>query len=796
MQVDYAKLRSQVEQVRAELSAVRSTRNLQSRRRNAEAHEDRVAETGRRRHKARRDREADAFLKRRIRVKVAVPDRPRNRSKTPRRLFHRAFEAMLKGSTGLTDSRGPDRLYSIHYAFTARGFASRKERRWREREAERAALYSVREDALEGGEAGWWSNVAADRNELAAHYRASEELEKHDRSNANVYCAEVIALPAELTPRQRRLAVRRICRWFDARGLAYTVGIHLPDHAGDQRNYHVHIIYSLRPCQRNGPYDWSFAVAKESDINTPEGILARRHAVVRAINATLHAARIDKRYTHLSNKARRMAPGQAKVGQKATWAARRLAAFESKAAKLEKLQDTVALVRQTIVDGAARLQATATVIAANLEATTISLRDSGPGRAGQPLVEPNAASSERHSNCRIVTERDRTHAALVERSAEISHAADHATARLNAAGVRADRIAGLLVLEERIVERAKRFDPRLERTAARVRQTLDAVAFGSEQNFTRLELVRAGASRRLDSIAELIAGAADPALLDELRSTVLDRLAVIAAEIAADMPHQRNTLAQLYAIRQEATGNRPTPGPKVTAARDLARSRALPNPGKALGFPSVHESAEVSEPYLLDNPSVRPIGGVGEPSIASEHDRHHEQISAAERNALLSAQLEDRKADAQRRLRIAAWRLLREQGTTVTESEDGRYAIDMNSLPSREHRALLDAAYAQELQKGLAAMFAQQAVAVVTPPGPEVAEHRASNPGESSVTRKELSASAMRDVIAESARKSGSPQTDQLPAANAGQPRSMAKGPNKIDQPESDPRGREPGADR
>lgn len=273
MQVDYAKLRSQVEQVRAELSAVRSTRNLQSRRRNAEAHEDRVAETGRRRHKARRDREADAFLKRRIRVKVAVPDRPRNRSKTPRRLFHRAFEAMLKGRTGLTDSRGPDRLYSIHYAFTARGFASRKERRWREREAERAALYSVREDALEGGEAGWWSNVAADRNELAAHYRASEELEKHDRSNANVYCAEVIALPAELTPRQRRLAVRRVCRWFEARGLAYTVGIHLPDHAGDQRNYHVHIIYSLRACQRNGPYDWSFAVAKESDINTPEGRL-------------------------------------------------------------------------------------------------------------------------------------------------------------------------------------------------------------------------------------------------------------------------------------------------------------------------------------------------------------------------------------------------------------------------------------------------------------------------------------------------------------------------------------------
>lgn len=383
---------------------------------------------------------------------------------------------MLKGSTGLTDSRGPDRLYSIHYAFTARGFASRKERRWREREAERAALYSVREDALEGGEAGWWSNVAVDRNELAAHYRASEELEKHDRANANVYCAEVIALPAELTARQRRLAVQRICRWFEARGLAYTVGIHLPGKAGDQRNFHVHIIFSLRPCQRNGPYDWSFAVAKESDINTPEGILARRRAVVRAINATLHAAGIDKRYTHLSNKARRMAPAQTKVGQKATWAARRLAALENKAAKLEKLQDTVALVRQAIVNGVGRLQAAATVIDATLEATADSLRASGQGRVDQQSVEPGAVGQKRLSSRCIFAQRDRVDAALIEQSAEIARAVDDASAWLRAAGERADRRSELLDLERSIAESAKSVGPRLGLAAAHGRQRLDAVA--------------------------------------------------------------------------------------------------------------------------------------------------------------------------------------------------------------------------------------------------------------------------------------------------------------------------------
>ena len=130
---------------------------------------------------------------------------------------------MLKGTTGLTDARGPDGRHAIHYSFTARGFGSRKGRRWRAGEAERAALYSVREEALEDGERGWWSNIAADRNELVAHYRASEALEKHDRANANVYIVEVIALPAELSAEQRRQAARRVCR-----GAAMEVPIRLP----------------------------------------------------------------------------------------------------------------------------------------------------------------------------------------------------------------------------------------------------------------------------------------------------------------------------------------------------------------------------------------------------------------------------------------------------------------------------------------------------------------------------------------------------------------------------------------
>lgn len=346
MRLSYGQVKERSAAVAAAMAAERSARNLASRRLAQDARDEREANKFRRRRK-RKDAEDLTLLRQRLRVRMPQEERPRTGTSTARKLFHRTAD-MLFGTSGLTDARGPDGLYSIHFAFIARGFASTKGRRWRSGEAERAALYIVREEGLEGGERGWWSNIAADRNELSAFYRTSEAIERHDRSNANVYITEILALPHELSARQRRKAVHRICRFFDQRGLPYTVALHLPDRAGDQRNYHVHIIYSLRPSERHGPYDWSFAVGKEADINTREGIKARRLAVVQAINTTLCAAGIAKRYTNLTNKARGMAAGQAKIGQEATWIARRLEALEKRAERLRQLSAMVRSVRDIL----------------------------------------------------------------------------------------------------------------------------------------------------------------------------------------------------------------------------------------------------------------------------------------------------------------------------------------------------------------------------------------------------------------------------------------------------------------
>lgn len=470
MAINYAELKAGARQVAQALADARSARHLTSRRKHQKERDERAAEGARRRRKAMTDREADAFINRRLRIKVPEADRPRTGSRTPRRLFTRIVDQMLKGTTGLTDARGPDGRHSIHYSFTARGFGSKKGRRWRAGEAERAALYSVREEALEDGELGWWSNIAQDRNELVAHYRASEALEKHDRANANVYIVEVLALPAELTATQRRVAVRRICRQLDRLGLAYVIGIHRPDAAGDQRNYHLHLVYSMRPCRRIAPYEWDFATAKRTEINTPDGIMQRRCGVVVAINETLREAGLAKRYTPLSNRERGMAPPErGKVGQQETAMTRRLVAVEDRLARLAALQEQARWVRQTLFDAADRLEAARRKVTRRLIQTSIAL---GQDEA-QRIMPAELRGKVRDALERLLEAVDRT---IVSADERLAFAEGDLCSRLRSAATQIQTQTGGQALDGHragIIERLNAAAVSEEETAERVRANLE-----------------------------------------------------------------------------------------------------------------------------------------------------------------------------------------------------------------------------------------------------------------------------------------------------------------------------------
>ena len=288
-------------------------------------------------------------MRRRVRVRAAPKDRSRGSNRTPRKLTNRSIKEVYIGSWGSSSRCGSDGMSSLHFEFVPRGFASKKGRSWRGGEAERASLYVTAHESLEDGEFGWHSNIAEDRNELRNFWRVLEGVEKHDRANANVYITEVIELPCEASSRLRRRVVKRIAQRLERRGLAYVTAIHKPDRGGDQRNFHLHLMYSLRPSERIDAYEWEFGISKVGDINTKDGIRERRRCVVRDINATLHAAHLNKRYTALSNGARGLEPSvQTKVGQKKTWANRRLLAAEQKVAEIHRLLAMAADLRASV----------------------------------------------------------------------------------------------------------------------------------------------------------------------------------------------------------------------------------------------------------------------------------------------------------------------------------------------------------------------------------------------------------------------------------------------------------------
>lgn len=73
------------------------------------------------------------------------------------------------------------------------------------------------------------------------------------RSNAQLGMALNASLPWQLTDEQREFIVRDFMReQFLRRGVASQVDVHRPDRQGDERNFHVHILASLRKVDKDG----------------------------------------------------------------------------------------------------------------------------------------------------------------------------------------------------------------------------------------------------------------------------------------------------------------------------------------------------------------------------------------------------------------------------------------------------------------------------------------------------------------------------------------------------------------
>jgi hypothetical protein len=175
--------------------------------------------------------------------------------------------------------------------------------------------YICRADALEFPAAGIFSNVGETIEELVSFFRELEKVEEQSRSDASVYHHAIIALPYDIVPEQRLAAVQEILQPLRDLGLGHVAAIHKPDADGDQRNFHLHIVLSLRPMRRTGEFEWELDPTKKAWLDTPAGLLLMRRHLARTFNRAHARSGSTARWTHLSRAERGLvSPGNTKRG--------------------------------------------------------------------------------------------------------------------------------------------------------------------------------------------------------------------------------------------------------------------------------------------------------------------------------------------------------------------------------------------------------------------------------------------------------------------------------------------------
>ena len=135
-------------------------------------------------------------------------------------------------------------------------------------------------------------NTPAWMEDRAQLWNAVEKAEK--RKDAQLARDLLLSLPHELTREQRRALVREfVMSEFVAQGMIADIAIHAPDRGADKRNYHAHVLLTMRELAGNG-----FGL-KVREWNATERLEAWREHWADAVNRHLEqhgcAARVDHR---------------------------------------------------------------------------------------------------------------------------------------------------------------------------------------------------------------------------------------------------------------------------------------------------------------------------------------------------------------------------------------------------------------------------------------------------------------------------------------------------------------------
>ncbi|WP_375395567.1 hypothetical protein [uncultured Sphingomonas sp.] len=141
--------------------------------------------------------------------------------------------------------------------------------------------------------------------EIGAAWQAMEDAST--RANAKIQLLAIAPFDSDMSEGEMIAALAHFCRTtLDPLGLPYSSAIHSPPAEGDQRNFHPHIAFSLRPMRRVEPYAWEVADEVCGELDGRDGVQMLRHLWAHSMSAAAEEARSNRRYTGLGYGARRL----------------------------------------------------------------------------------------------------------------------------------------------------------------------------------------------------------------------------------------------------------------------------------------------------------------------------------------------------------------------------------------------------------------------------------------------------------------------------------------------------------
>ena len=207
---------------------------------------------------------------------------------------HSASGTLPRYSVALTDTTG--RLFVFQ---RIRYYSARNSKQGRGADAARYAMKGAH--VLDAGKVCISSNMGDHYDEIVAAMDVAEGVNRTVSIDAKTLFHGIMQSCHDLTPEQQfELACEYAEYAFGRQQLPYLVVLHPPSAEGDQRNWHVHILYSLRPMTKIGEGEWAVGKYLRTDLDTPEQFSRLRFLWAEALNHACEKASVPKRFTYLS----------------------------------------------------------------------------------------------------------------------------------------------------------------------------------------------------------------------------------------------------------------------------------------------------------------------------------------------------------------------------------------------------------------------------------------------------------------------------------------------------------------